>query len=147
MKKIIRGKVYDTDTAVQIGRKDYDYSSDLTYCYDELFRKKTGEYFLRCEGGAASKYARRTPDNHMGPDEFIKPISYAAAQEWAEVNLDTDAYIAEFGDPPEDAEDHAVLLKVPAAIYAELKRTASTTGTSVCAICLDRISKNKGADG
>ena len=47
MIKIINGKKYNTDTAKMVG--DYDNNqptNDFYYFAEELYRKKTGEFFL-----------------------------------------------------------------------------------------------------
>ena len=47
MKKIIRGRQYDTDTAQRIGSWDNGLSgTDLEYTSETLYRKRTGEFFL-----------------------------------------------------------------------------------------------------
>ena len=59
MKKIIKGKVYDTDTAQKVAEYSNNYPrSDLHFYEEELYRKKTGEFFLYGSGNAASKYSR-----------------------------------------------------------------------------------------
>ena len=41
MKKVIKGRVYNTETAVKLGAwyNDYNYG-DLKYCAEELYRTK-----------------------------------------------------------------------------------------------------------
>ena len=97
MKKIINGKRYDTDTATRIGSAGYGYSGDLGYWAEELYRKKTGEFFLYGEGGPMSKYARRTGSNEWSGGKEIRPLSPKEAQEWAEEYLDGDEYEKIFG--------------------------------------------------
>ena len=47
MKKIINGKVYDTSTAERVGGWNNNCStSDFGYCSEDLYRKRTGEFFL-----------------------------------------------------------------------------------------------------
>ena len=58
MKKIINGRLYDTDTAILIGYWDNGYGAgDFHKCYEELYRKKNGEFFLYGSGGAMTVYA------------------------------------------------------------------------------------------
>ena len=65
MKKIINGKLYDTDTAKEMGTGCASCSPrDFHYYSETLYRKRTGEYFLYGEGGPASRYAERV-DNNM----------------------------------------------------------------------------------
>lgn len=45
-KKIINGKLYNTETATLVGRWWNKYSiHDFKYCEESLYRKKTGEFF------------------------------------------------------------------------------------------------------
>lgn len=58
MKKIINNKLYNTDTANSLIYWYNDLPSNDGYYYaEELYIKKTGEYFLYGEGGALSPYA------------------------------------------------------------------------------------------
>lgn len=101
MKKIIDGKLYNTETAKKIATWSNTYGhGDFKYCEETLFKKKTGEYFLYGEGGALSKYARSCGNNSCGGNEFI-PLSENEAKEWMEIHADADDYIAEFGEVEE----------------------------------------------
>lgn len=46
MKKIINGKMYNTETAEFIDSYESGYPKDFAYVYEALYRKKTGEFFL-----------------------------------------------------------------------------------------------------
>ena len=102
MKKIINGKRYNTDTATLIGSTGHGYPGDLEYWTEELYRKKTGEFFLYGEGGPMSKYSRRIGENEWSGGEEIRPLSLKEAQEWAEEYLDGDEYEKVFGAIEED---------------------------------------------
>ena len=51
MKRIIEGKMYNTDTATCIGSYEYSNLRDYRYLYEELYQKKNGKFFLSGEGG------------------------------------------------------------------------------------------------
>jgi hypothetical protein len=97
MKKIINGKRYDTETATLIGSARYGYPSDFEYWAEDLYRKKTGEFFLYGEGGPMSRYSRSTGQNEWSGGKEIRPLSLKEAQEWAEKYLDADKYEEVFG--------------------------------------------------
>lgn len=138
MKKIINGKVYDTDTAKMVGSWDNRHpANDFAYCSEELYRKKTGEFFLHGEGGALSRYASHSGDNSGWGEEII-PLTYNAAQEWAEKHLDGDGYCAIFGEPDANSEDVTLGIRVSAAAAAKLKREASMQGITQAAL-LERL--------
>ena len=97
MKKIINGKRYNTDTATLIGSTGHGYPGDFEYWAEELYLKKTGEFFLYGEGGPMSKYSRRIGDNEWSGGEEIRPLSLKEAQEWAEEHLNAEEYEQVFG--------------------------------------------------
>lgn len=99
-----------------------------------LDRKRTGEHFLHGEGGAASRYASYSDDGWSGWGETIRPMSYDAARDWAERNMDADAYEAAFGPVPEDAGNVPVTLSIPASAKARLEALAARTGETQSAI-------------
>src|SRR5690606_40408270 len=75
MKKIINGKRYDTETAQFIGSASYSNRTDFRFWSEELYRKKTGEFFLYGEGGPASKYGRKIEQNTWSGGEQIIPLT------------------------------------------------------------------------
>ena len=97
MKKIINGKMYNTETARVVGGTGYGCPSDLDYWKEELYRKKTGEFFLYGEGGPMSKYARYCGQNQWAGGEEIIPLNLEEAQEWAETYLSAEEYEEIFG--------------------------------------------------
>lgn len=141
MKKIINGKVYDTDTARELGTwtNTWDHRS-WTYVHESLFQKRTGEYFLFGEGGPQTKYAEAVGDNQWSGGGKIIPLSLDKAREWAEEHLSADEYEEAFGLPDEDAEDVALYVKIPAALMAKLKTRAIDEKTSVTEIVTEILS-------
>ena len=97
MRKIINNKLYDTDTAKEIGSWSYGASSDFDWIQETLYLKKTGEFFLHGEGGPRSKYSKTLSYNCWGYGNEIIPEANFNVREWAEENLDTDTYIQYFG--------------------------------------------------
>lgn len=131
MKKIIKGKVYDTDKAKKIGEWDNGhYTSDFNFCAETLFRKKNGEYFLFGEGHALSKYASHSSNNSWWGEKIIS-LTYAEAQAWAEDHLDGDEYIEIFGDPENQHGRGVLSLSLPAATIAKARQEAAKKGLSL----------------
>ena len=55
MRKNIDRKMYDTETAELLASSSNGYGhGDFRYMEEQLYRKKTGEFFLYGEGGALS---------------------------------------------------------------------------------------------
>lgn len=139
MKKVIKNKVYDTDTAQRLG--DYapnPYRSDFHYFCETLYRKKTGEFFLHGEGNAASKYARSCGQNETCWGEKIIPLTYEAAQQWAEEHLDGDSYIEAFGEPEEDGSTEVLSISMPASAAAKIRQLAGQEGKTLSAFLVEK---------
>lgn len=90
MKKVIEGKLYNTETAERFGHFWNGRSYNDFDCRDEtLYRTKKMNYFLHRNNGCRAG----------GID--IVPMCLAEAMEWMEANEDADAYIKAFGEPEE----------------------------------------------
>lgn len=93
MKKIINKKLYDTETAKMIASWSNGLGkSDFRGYEENLFLKKTGEFFLYGEGGGLSPYAERRGDG-WGYGEKITPLTEEEAREWAETHMEADEYL------------------------------------------------------
>lgn len=129
MKKIMDGKRYDTETAELCAEWENSFGyTDFNWCRERLYQKKTGEFFLYGEGNAMSKYARSIGNNSWGSGEELIPLTYTAAQKWAEEKLDGDEYEAIFGEVEEDDSKQTVTLSLPGNVVSRLKQMASKTG-------------------
>ena len=92
MKKVINGKKYDTSTATFIDTYTYKYPSDFEYFNEDLYQKKTGEFFLDGEGGAASKYAQDGETGGRISGSKMIPLTETEAQAWVEKHADAELY-------------------------------------------------------
>ena len=97
MKRIINGRRYDTETAKLLGQASYSNSTDFAYWSEELYVKRTGEYFLYGEGGPMSKYSQQVGQNEWTGGQEIIPLSLKEAKKWTEKYLDADEYEKIFG--------------------------------------------------
>lgn len=117
MKKVIKGKVYDTSTAKKLGMRwigaEFSRSG-----WEELYRKKTGEFFTLYH-------------SYSDSSERIEPITYEKAQCWAEEHLDGDDYISIFGEPEEDSTKTALNIYIRNDTAAKLKAEAGRQGVSI----------------
>lgn len=138
MKKIINGKRYDTDTAEFIGRWENIYNSaDLQYECEELYKKKTGEFFMYGEGGPASSYAVQTGSSSWSGSEKITPVTINEAKKWAEENLDADEYEKIF--EIEEEGNIAFSLLIPENLYNRLKKESEKTEKSMKDIIVEAL--------
>ena len=146
MKKILNNHLYDTDTARSLGSDSYSGSqSDFHWWREELYIKRTGEYFLYGEGGPMSRYARTVGQNEWSGGEKIMPLTPARAREWAEEHLSADEYEAAFGLPSEDDSDVRMEFQAPAVLSAQLRQMASERGCSLTDLLLSLIRKGMDA--
>ena len=91
MKVIMNGKMYNTETAKNVGSWNTEDNYDgFYYNVQTLYKKKTGEFFIY--------------DYGMNPRhkwEKIEKLTEKQAKEWSEKHLSTEEYIEIFGDVEE----------------------------------------------
>ena len=134
MKKIINGKVYDTETAKGLGSWGNGGTwRDFGHMEETLYRKKTGEFFLHGEGGPMTQYAQPAGQNSWSGGERIMPMTFAEARKWAEERLDGDEYEQIFGAVTEDDSRVQVCYSLSAAAVETIKRRAAEAGISASA--------------
>lgn len=107
MKRIIKNKVYDTETAKAKGEYTYEGYSE------SLYQKKTGEFFLYCSRGSTT------------------PLTYDEAQAWAEEHLESDEYIKIFGEPDEGEGKSRLHIYLDDSVIAKLKAESSKQGITI----------------
>lgn len=140
MKKIINGKLYNTDTARSIGSDFHGaYGRDLDFWREELYQKKTGEFFLHGEGGPMTKYCQQLGQNEWGAGEMVIPMSYASAEKWAAEHLDADDYQKAFGRISEDEENQTLSVSLSAQAAQKLRQLAAKNGKSISGLIADLI--------
>lgn len=132
MKKVINGKMYDTATAELVGSWDNGrYGRDFGRCSEDLYRKRTGEFFLHGDGGPMTKYAVSCGDNEWSGSSKIIPLTYKAAQEWAEEHLDGEEYEAIFGEIVEDDSRVNQTISLSATVVELARRRAAQQGVNL----------------
>lgn len=101
MRKVIEGKLYDTETAMMLGSSSRGNEKSLEHVKETLYRKKGGEYFIHGEGGSCTDYAVEVDDSYWLAGEDIRTMSEESARKWAEENMTAEEYIRAFGDVQE----------------------------------------------
>lgn len=144
MKKYIEGKVYDTETAKELGWwQNTGDSRDFNWICETLYRKKTGEFFVHGEGGPNTRYSEQTGTNSWSGGERIMPMTFKEAQAWTEKHLDGDKYEEIFGKVTEDESRIQVCYSLSAATVETIKRKASEMGISASAYIEQLVSADK----
>lgn len=143
MKKVIRGRLYDTETAKELGSRSggSEYPDDFEYFSEALYRKKTGEYFLHGSGGPKSPYASRHGSN-IGWGEKIILLSPDEAAKWAEKYLDPEIIMQEFGAPADDWSRKMIHISLSVNAAETVKKYAAAHDTSVSATIERLIKEN-----
>ena len=107
MKRIIEGKRFDTDKAIEVGSYDhgcYPGSGDFSHWSATLYKTpRSGRFFLAGEGGGMTKFACHSPYGGSCGGEKLIPMEREEALAWAERYLDADVVEEHFGDEIEDA--------------------------------------------
>jgi len=92
MKKIIEGKIYNTEIAEMIADWDIGLSSsDFNNCSEKLYRTKNGAWFIAGSGGAMSSYSRSCGNNSWSGGSDIISLTSDEAIEWLEEHDEIDA--------------------------------------------------------
>jgi hypothetical protein len=96
MKRIIEGKMYNTETAEEIADWDNGLNrSDFGRTQETLYRTKKGAWFLCGRGGALSRWSQPS-GNGRANGAGIETLSEDRALEWCETHkIDADV-IAEY---------------------------------------------------
>ncbi|KKK96280.1 hypothetical protein LCGC14_2664330 [marine sediment metagenome] len=84
MKKVIEGKLYNTDTAKLVESYGYGNPGDLEWMEEGLYLSKKGQFFVAGEGGPKSKYFKIIGQQNWSGGEGCEPISKELALEWME---------------------------------------------------------------
>ncbi|OFK24396.1 hypothetical protein [Olsenella sp. HMSC062G07] len=142
MRKIIKGRLYDTDTAEPLTETIKSGGIDnVSRCEERLYRKRTGEFFLCGWSGPLGRYSKPCGESGFGSMQGsgIIPLTQEAAREWGEYNLDTEDYKKIWGTPPED-EMRQIGVQVSEATYRAIKREAADLGITMGAV-VDRLAE------
>lgn len=132
MKKIIANKLYNTDTAREIGCwSNMADSRNFSWYCETLYQKRTGEYFLHGEGGPMTQYAVTIGQNSWSGGEKIMPLTYETARQWAEEHMDADDYAEAFGMPDEDGGVETLHVQLPSDLMAAIRKQAAERGMSL----------------
>lgn len=130
MKKIIDGRMYNTDTAKSFGSwENTPDVSDFHWEKETLYRKKNGEFFLHCCGGPLSSYGQHYEMWESG--ECITPLTVEQAKNWSEENLDVDTYQELFGKASEGDDLVKVTIQLEPKDWEKMNQAAEDEGTSV----------------
>jgi hypothetical protein len=103
MKKVIDGKLYNTDTAQEIAEDHHGYTSDFHHWSETLYQTRKGSWFLYGEGGALSQYSVSVAGYSGGAGDAFIPFTAGEALNWLEQHASADVVLEHFGSKVEEA--------------------------------------------
>lgn len=125
MNKVIRGKRYNTETAKLVGTWEANEPENSDFWEkEELYQKRSGEFFLIGQGGAQTQYARFSMRGESKPGIELRPIEPEEASDWAEEHLTADEYEALFGPVAEDGSRGRITLTLLNSTIDTVRREA-----------------------
>ena len=125
MNKVIRGKRYNTETAKLVGTWEANEPENSDFWEkEELYQKRSGEFFLIGQGGAQTQYARFSMGGKSNPGIELRPIEPEEASDWAEEHLTADEYEALFGPVAEDGSRGRITLTLLNSTIDTVRREA-----------------------
>ncbi|MFA6192618.1 MAG: hypothetical protein WC665_09735 [Sulfurimonas sp.] len=100
MKKVINGKVFDTETATELLSWGHGNIYDFRYIRETLYKTKKGKYFLYGVGGPLTSYAVRVSSSETSGSSNITHMTSKDALTWVEENFEnvSDLILEEFSD-------------------------------------------------
>lgn len=125
MNKVIRGKRYNTESAKLVGTWEANEPENSDFWEkEELYQKRSGEFFLIGQGGAQTQYARFSMGGESKPGVELRPIEPEEASDWAEEHLTADEYEALFGPVAEDGSRGRITLTLLNSTIDTVRREA-----------------------
>ena len=96
MKRIIDGKIYNTDTATRIGSHVCFIRGDFRFEDTDLYKTKKGAWFIAGEGGPLSRWSQPCGNGQRG-GSGIEVMTTAEALDWCESSgIDADVIAEHF---------------------------------------------------
>lgn len=94
MKKVIDGKMYNTETATALAEADNPTAgrNNFRWWTETLFRSPKGQLFLAGEGGPMSRWSQLAVGGGSTGGEGLALLTVGEARDWAERWLDADQY-------------------------------------------------------
>ena len=114
-------------------------NGDFNYISEELFVKRTGEYFLYCIGGAKTKYAKSDGDMICAGSTII-PISDEQAKKFVENYSTSDVYEEYFGEVKESGVV-VTTIRLSEPIYKKLQEVALKDNKTKSQVIADLINQ------
>ena len=137
LKKVLHGKVYDTEKAIPIGEFSPDIACESPEFFSEtLYKKRSGELFLFGEGNTETKYAELAKDGWKSGSRIV-PLSFSQARDWAAKYLDELPDI--FRDVEDEETRETMSISLPRSKAQKIRREAAEQGISISAVIASKF--------
>ena len=98
MKKVINGKLFDTEKSEVICEHEFSNPGDFKHVYEALYKSPNGQFFIEYSGGPMSKYSVCCGQNHTSGSSGIRLVEEDEAKEFAEAYGTSKDYVKAFGE-------------------------------------------------
>lgn len=132
VKRIIDGKLYDTERSLLIAESRYAGASDEEAYTEGLYRNDHGVLFLAAEGGVESFYSALLQGGKPSRGSDVIPLTAAEARRWLEDHDHIKEIKQLFGKQPQAGHDTLpVDLRVSPELKHRIEFAASTENKTV----------------
>ena len=132
VKRIVDGKLYDTERSTLIAESRYAGASDEEHYKEALYRNEFGVLFLAAEGGVESFYAALLQGGRPARGTDVIRLTASEACRWLEDHDHVEEIEQLFGKQPQAGHDTLPIdLRVPAEQKARIELAAAMASETV----------------
>lgn len=132
MEKMVHNRRYNTDTSDLLGSWTNNSQEESSYFVEELYQKRSGEYFLYGKGGSKSRFAKQVGSQWLSGEKFI-PLTWDEAKAWSEKHLSPEEYEMHFGDITMTDERQTFAVYISTGTIQQIRRSCAKSGKSMSA--------------
>lgn len=132
MEKMVHNRRYNTGTSDLLGSWINSSQEESSYFVEELYQKRSGEYFLYGKGGSNSRFAKQVRSQWL-PGEKIVPLTWEEAKAWAEKHLSPEDFEKHFGDISITGERQTFAVYISTGTIQQIRRSCAKSGKSMSA--------------
>ncbi len=132
VKRIVDGKLYDTEQSTLIAERRYEGASDEEHYKEALYRNDNGVLFLAAEGGVECFYAALLQGGKPARGTDVIPLTASEARRWLEDHDHIEEIEQLFGKLPQAGHDTLPIdLRVSPELKARIEPAAAMGNETV----------------
>lgn len=132
MEKMVHNRRYNTDTSYLLGSWTNDSQEESSYFVEELYQKRSGEYFLYGKGGSKSRFAQQVRSQWLSGEKIV-PLTWDEAKAWAENHLSPEDFEKHFGEISITDVRQAFTVYISTGTIQQIRRSCAKSGKSMSA--------------